>query len=275
MRKGILLLAVALCCTPTVHAQRPGGPGGRDGPPRFGGPGGPPRFGDGALDRAIADLNFTGTKREKALEAARAYGEDVRRLGDLASADLVLKLKGILDENEYATLTRATARARGETVTPQRRRGAEDAAVVERLLSFDKDGDGFVTKEELPERMQYLIAKGDTNKDGKLDRDEIRKMSSEVARTDTRGRGRGAEVVSGRLTPRAVERALADLKLSESKKEAAAAAVQASKDNLRKLTELGRADVLLRVNGVLSTEEANKLVAAVESLPIEGGPRGP
>jgi Ca2+-binding EF-hand superfamily protein len=50
--------------------------------------------------------------------------------------------------------------------------------IVERIMGFDKNRDGKVTKDELPERMHGLIARGDTNKDGALDRDEIKKLAS-------------------------------------------------------------------------------------------------
>src|SRR5262245_3393233 len=50
--------------------------------------------------------------------------------------------------------------------------------IVERIMAFDKNKDGKVTRDELPERLHHLIARGDTNKDGALDRDEIRKLAS-------------------------------------------------------------------------------------------------
>src|SRR4051794_12877928 len=50
--------------------------------------------------------------------------------------------------------------------------------IVERILSFDKNSDGKVTADELPERMQHLLALGDVNKDGALDREEIRKLAT-------------------------------------------------------------------------------------------------
>src|SRR5262249_53897374 len=56
-------------------------------------------------------------------------------------------------------------------------RGISEDQIVERLLSFDKNNDGVITKEELPERLQSLIEKGDTNKDGALDKEEIRKLA--------------------------------------------------------------------------------------------------
>jgi hypothetical protein len=52
------------------------------------------------------------------------------------------------------------------------------AQVVERVLSFDADGDSRIVADELPERMQDLIGRADENKDGYLTSDEIRRMVS-------------------------------------------------------------------------------------------------
>src|SRR6516165_10712862 len=67
------------------------------------------------------------------------------------------------------------------------KRGPADRAplsvddVVARLMAFDKNKDGKLTKDELPERMHHLIALGDTNKDGALDKDEIRQLAITLA----------------------------------------------------------------------------------------------
>lgn len=47
------------------------------------------------------------------------------------------------------------------------------AAVFERLVSFDVNADDRVSRDELPERMQRLVARGDKNADTVLDADEI------------------------------------------------------------------------------------------------------
>ncbi|MBN1344737.1 MAG: EF-hand domain-containing protein [Phycisphaerae bacterium] len=52
---------------------------------------------------------------------------------------------------------------------------------VERIMSHDKDGDGKVTKDELPGRAQRLIERGDTNGDGAIDKEEAQKMAEEFA----------------------------------------------------------------------------------------------
>src|SRR5262249_17947133 len=149
--------------------------------------------------------------------------------------------------------------------------------IVERILSFDKNKDGKVTKDELPERLQDLIAKGDTNKDGALDRDEIKALAAKLQRDGLPagfggfggvagrggrggpggfGRGGGGPPgLGGGFRPGGIERALDDLKLTDKAREKAEAAVKAYQENVRKLTELARADLLLKMTEVLSADE--------------------
>lgn len=61
-------------------------------------------------------------------------------------------------------------------------RPANDSArVVDTYMAFDKNGDGVLTKDELPERMQGLLARGDANQDGKLTREELTKLAGAAA----------------------------------------------------------------------------------------------
>jgi len=54
--------------------------------------------------------------------------------------------------------------------------GRSPADVIERLASFDADADRRLSRDEFPERMQGLVARGDRNADGALDIDEIRAL---------------------------------------------------------------------------------------------------
>jgi EF hand len=159
--------------------------------------------------------------------------------------------------------------------------------IVERLMAFDKNKDGKVTKDELPERMQGLIAKGDTNKDGALDRDEIRKMAGTLGR-DTfaggfgfgRGPGAGFGGRGGfgkgfggfgpRGGPGGAQAALADLKLSGQTKEKAEAVVKTYQENVRRLTDLARSDLLVKMKEVLSEQEFKTFKDALDRRPGAG-----
>ena len=50
--------------------------------------------------------------------------------------------------------------------------------IVKELLEFDRNGDGQLSQDELSERMQGLITRGDDNRDGVLTKDELRKLAT-------------------------------------------------------------------------------------------------
>jgi hypothetical protein len=162
--------------------------------------------------------------------------------------------------------------------------------IVARVLSFDKDKKGKVTKNDLPERMQFLIDLGDTNKDGALDPEEIRALAARQRGVPSGGfvRGRvrvGPELGSGpgasagfnsgpgasagfnvavRGDTNAIEGAVEDLRLSGGKKDRAMAAVKAHQENIRKLMDRARAELLQKMVAILSEEELNDFKAAMD-----------
>jgi hypothetical protein len=168
--------------------------------------------------------------------------------------------------------------------------GVDD--IVKRIMAFDKDQKGKVTKADLPERMQFLIELGDTNKDGALNKDEIRKLATKLElgqgefgfggaiRLRT-GRGPGPAVrrafpVARQSGIAAVEGVVEDLKLSGKKKEQAMAAVQEHQENVRKLMDQARAQLLQKMKKILSEEELQDFKAALDRPRGEAGfPVGP
>jgi hypothetical protein len=166
--------------------------------------------------------------------------------------------------------------------------------LVERIMAFDKNKDGKVTRDELPERMHHLIELGDTNKDGALDKEEVRRLAARLAAAaggfgggQVRGGfgpgpGPGARGGFGggadfRRGPGPVEEVVEDLRLSGKKKELALAAVKAHQENVSKLMGQARAELLEKMKGILSEEEFNDFKAALdrprgETFFIEGPP---
>src|SRR5262249_20161714 len=165
--------------------------------------------------------------------------------------------------------------------------------IVERIMAFDKNKDGKITKDELPERMHHLIALGDTNKDGALDKGEIRKLATTLAAApgEPGGRGFGVPIRTEggvRVGPGpgfpgpgfgGVAGVVDDLKLSGKKKKQALAAVKAHEDKVRKLMDKARAELLEKMEEILSEEELADFKAALDR-PRGGatffrvGPRG-
>jgi hypothetical protein len=165
--------------------------------------------------------------------------------------------------------------------------------VVERIMSFDKNKDAKVTKDELPERMHYLIEQGDSNKDGALDRDEIGKLAAKLgpaAPAKFAERYMVGPAPAGFVPPASerlvferlgivrdslgrdvVEGIVKDLNLSGKKKEQAMAAAKAHKENVRKLMEEARADVLAKMKEILSPEEFKEFQATLAIPPRRRG----
>jgi hypothetical protein len=297
-------LSVALALVWSVGAQPPGqtpdktgapprsiddrsGPRGgfRAGPGRRGGPDGGFRQG-GTLERILDDLNLSGQKKDQAEAAVKEYQENVRKLMGLARSDLLLKMKEVLSEEEFKKFSETLDRPPGLVAGRGRRgagffgiRGLTVDQIVERIMSFDKNKDGKITKDELPERMQDLIARGDTNKDGALDTAEIKKLATDLARNGSFRRfdDRGGPDARFRPGPGVgfpagggIERVLEDLKLSDKKKDTAETAVKAHLDNVRKLMDLARADLLLKMKDALSEEEFKTFKVALDRRPAFG-----
>lgn len=55
------------------------------------------------------------------------------------------------------------------------------------IMRHDENGDGLVTPEELPERMQRLFERADTNEDGAIDADEAKALNERMGRRGGRG----------------------------------------------------------------------------------------
>ena len=134
-------------------AGRPGFGGGR-----FGAPGG---RGPGALvDRIMTwDANGDGViTRDEAPEQMRNRFDRIDANGD-----------GMLETDELEHLP-STGRGRGGPRGP----GSDPA---ERLKQFDADADGRITRDELPERMERVLDRFDTNGDDVIDAAELEAMT--------------------------------------------------------------------------------------------------
>ncbi|WP_298863519.1 hypothetical protein [uncultured Gimesia sp.] len=88
---------------------------------------------------------------------------------------------------------------------PENRERFSAASFVEKIMSNDKNKDGKLTKEELPERMQSMFDRIDTNKDKEIDKAELTKMAENFkSRNRSGGRDRGTRE-SGKDRPKRPE----------------------------------------------------------------------
>jgi Ca2+-binding EF-hand superfamily protein len=103
-----------------------------------------------------------------------------------------------LDKNSDGQIT--TDEARPPMMEGRGRGGQDEGAppdvveeTVKTLMAFDANGDGKLSKSELPERFRGIFDRGDENKDGFLTPEEIRKMATAQAAASGGAGGRGPE----------------------------------------------------------------------------------
>ena len=130
-------------------------------------------------------------------------------------------------------------------------------AVIERLLSFDANADDRISRDELPERMQGLLERGDKNADAALDPVEIRDLVNAAS-------SQGVRVAFRPQTFDGLAGVISDLKLPPATHARALAIVSAHKVP-------GNGKALARgldgeMRAVLDDEEYENFVAAATRL---------
>jgi hypothetical protein len=132
--------------------------------------------------------------------------------------------------------------------------------VVTRLMTFDHNNDGRVSIGELSERMRPVVARGDKNGDGALDRSELQALAvaplSAVPPQNRRVFGQAGGYSFGDdagLSSRThIEGALEDLRLASDKKDRALPVVRAYVDTVEKVAT---ADLISQMEPLLSPQQ--------------------
>ena len=135
-----------------------------------------------------------------------------------------------------------------------RRAAVNPRAVVDRILSFDANGDDRIARDELPERMEGLVSRGDTNQDGFLTPDEI------VPLVDMRPTAPRSHVIVG--DPGSLADVIADLKLPASTHNRALAIVKGP----RNVHDPANIDLDAEMRELLDDEDYENFLAAVARL---------
>jgi len=129
--------------------------------------------------------------------------------------------------------------------------------VIERLRSFDANADERISRDELPERMQGLVARGDTNADAALDSDEIRALVTAASiATRVSFRSQSSEGLPG---------VIRDLKLSPEKHLRALVIAGAQKPP-RRVDDPASSTLLGEMKALLDDEEYENFLAAATRL---------
>lgn len=181
-----MALAVAVATVPAfANAQEEDKPAPPERPERperqqgRGGPGGA-RGGGGPIFGAI-DANKDGTLSAEEIAAAPAALKKLDTDGDGNVTNEELRAQFSGGGGGGAPGGAPGGAAGGGAFTAD--------AMVERMMQADTNGDGKVSTEEAPERMQRAFERGDTNGDGALDEAEIKVLAGEIVERFRGGAG--------------------------------------------------------------------------------------
>jgi len=128
-------------------------------------------------------------------------------------------------------------------------------AVLDRILSFDANADNRISRDELPERMEGLVRRGDLNKDGFLTPNEIVLLVdvSSAPRQSSRGNAHVATSLAD---------VIADLKLPPATYSRALAIANATRD----VNSPPNIDAQTEMKNLLGDEDYENYVAAIARL---------
>ncbi len=118
---------------------------------------------------------------------------DTNRDGAISAAEIAAAASALrtLDANHDGMLSE------DETAYIYEGRSGSADEMAGMLMSFDRNGDGKLSREEVPERMQGLFDRGDKNHDGVLTADEIHELALHTPPPgETRGGGRDPVVAA-------------------------------------------------------------------------------
>ena len=130
------------------------------------------------------------------------------------------------------------------------------AAVLDRILSFDANADNRISRDELPERMEGLVSRGDRNQDGFLTPEEIVPLvdiQPSAPRRPSNAIARGSGSLAGIIT---------DLKLPPVTHNRALAIVNGP----RSVDDPANVDFTTELKDVLNDEDYDNYVAAAARL---------
>jgi cytochrome c peroxidase len=209
-------------------------------------------------------LNFT-TSEKSALIAFMKTLTDREFLTDPRFADPFVDRKSMADLVKRAAANTGVMfkAVRASTSTPvfpdlpPAPRRDDPQSMTERLVTFDRNADQRISREELPERMQGVVARGDKNFDSELELKEIRSV---MARLSTQPRSRFHHEPPQPDASDGLPGVIHDLKLAPHKHALALAIVTGY--NVRRTADLVRSGAQAEIRALLDDEEFGNFTAA-------------
>ena len=137
--------------------------------------------------------------------------------------------------------------------------------VVKRIMSFDRNSDGKVARDEVLERMEDVVTRGDTSGDGALDAGEIFKLASQPPPTMKVRGFEGSQYSfgdeSGFSSRLHIEGAIEDLRLASPAKERA---VELGTAFAEALERSAKVDLLSEIERLVTPDQLARFKMALE-----------
>jgi len=137
-----------------------------------------------------------GPMRSPAMRILDADGDGVLSAAEIQGAGAKF---GKLDVNQDGKLAESEVRPAFGPPPPTSGSGGRLDDALAGFMRFDRNGDGALQKEEVPERMHGIFARADSNQDGILSREELSRVAAPGAGPSASGeeRGRGRAGMPG------------------------------------------------------------------------------
>ena len=213
----------------------------------------------------VAPLKFTKSEKASLIAFLKTL-TDGELLTDPRFANPFVDRKDVVDVVKRSALTagvmlKVVRAGTPETPSvpdlPPAPRPKSHQSMLERLMSFDRNADHRISRDELPERMQGLVARGDKNADADLEAEEIRSLF--VAASSARAIG-GLRSQRHTVSTDALPGVIQDLKLPPQKHALAFALV--SRPNVVRAADFTDNDLNGVMRSLLDDEEYENFMAA-------------
>jgi len=221
----------------------------------------------------VGPLKFTKSEKASLIAFLKTLTDD-RFLTDPRFANPFVDRKDIVEVARRTAVTAgvmlkvvraSTSQAAPVPELPPAPKPKSHQSMLERLMSFDRNADRRISREELPERMHALVVRGDKNADADLDLNEIRALFIALSSSQARPALRQQP---SHVAPDGLPGVIQDLKLSP-QKHALAFAI-ANRPN-RALPAGLTSEDHKEMKAVLDDEEYENFAAAVARIPKTQG----
>ncbi len=122
----------------------------------------------------------SGSRAEKQVQLQTHRNELLISMSNLLEVEQIKIFRQVADAVMIQTWQNASRNSSGNDKKRKSKSDPKKSPLPRKLARYDTDGDGKLTREELPEFLQRLIDKLDANKDDMLDAEELKVFEERI-----------------------------------------------------------------------------------------------